>query len=171
MASRYFNWLVRRVSTREQAKKYSKLLEELDMIDFEYVGNLDLNRVADAVEMRAKYEQDNHLERVTRPVSCLEVFVALAIHCEDGVMGEWDKGDRTGDWFWIMMENSGLIRYDDRHYDEEMVLEIIDRIMKRKYNRDGSNGGLFYIPDISRDLRKTELWSQLMWYLNHYNIE
>lgn len=166
--TRYFKWLVRKVANGKQAREYSRLLEVLDSVDFIYIQDKDENRLADAIDNRAQYEYDNDIPRMEEPISLFEVLASLAIRCEEGIMGDWDKGDRTSKWFWIMINNSGLYIYNNKNFDKDEVRSIINRILTRKYNRDGSNGGLFYIPDTAKDLRKVDIWTQLMWWLTRY---
>ena len=58
-----------------------------------------------------------------------------------------------------MLENSGMLDPDADIFD------ICDGIIERAYSMDGK-GGLFYIPKCPKDLRKVELWHQMMLYLD-----
>lgn len=71
-------------------------------------------------------------------------------------------GDRTGVWFWDMIENLGLYEYTDDEYVEEDVDDILERFMELQYAPDGF-GGLFVITDAG-DIRGKDIW----WQLNRY---
>lgn len=171
MANNYLNWLVRKVCNKEQAKRYSRLFELLNDIEFIWVVDLDQNRVAHAIDMRCKYEIEHHLDKDYKPASVLEVLVCMAIRCEDCVMGDSDHDNRTDIWFWEMISNCGLNYYSNENYDEDAIIEIVNVFMYREYRRDGSNGGLFYIPGTNKDLRKYDIWMQMMWYLSRLEEE
>ena len=93
------------------------------------------------------------------------MMVALAIRCEEHIMGDQDIGDRTGLWFWGMIENLGLLSMTDTAFNKRRVDEIIDIFLNREYKRNGE-GGLFTVKNHRDDLRTVEIWYQLMWYLN-----
>lgn len=150
--------------------EYSKVFEALFDIEFYAIGKLtelDGNRMGDAIELRVNYERDNGYLRpvMLGPPTVLEVMVALAVRCEDCIMGNYDYGNRTGVWFWYMIESMGLIPYTDDCFNKDNVYAIIFRMLDRKYSEDG-RGGLFYIPDCRHDLRHVEIWYQMNWWLN-----
>ena len=99
-----------------------------------------------------------------RPCSVLEMMVALAIKIEEQIMDDPDIGNRTGLWFWKMIENLGLKNMRDAVIDTDYVEKIIFRFLDRNYQRDGS-GGLFIVHGHG-DLRNVEIWYQMLWYLN-----
>ena len=76
-------------------------------------------------------------------------------------------GDRTGQWFWDMVRNLGLMNMTDDRFDEGHVRKVIDIFLDRKYEPDGK-GGLFKIRHCRRDLREVEIWCQLNWYLDQF---
>lgn len=76
-------------------------------------------------------------------------------------------GDRTGQWFWDMVRNLGLMNMTDDRFDEGHVRKVIDTFLDRKYEPDGQ-GGLFKIRHCRRDLREVEIWCQLNWYLDQF---
>lgn len=73
-----------------------------------------------------------------RPCSVLEMMVALAIKIEEQIMDDPDIGNRTGLWFWKMIENLGLKTMRDAVIDTDYVEKIIFRFLDRNYQRDGS---------------------------------
>ena len=164
---KYLKYLADRVSDeRFNADNYTRLFRLLRETRFEALIELDENRIADAIEMRAEFEQANRCHhKIDDPISVLEIMVALAIRCEEGIMGNSEYGDRTSVWFWYMIKSLGLIEESDGNFDKCYCLDVIFTFIERKYGRDGE-GGLFYIPDCTEDLTKVEIWYQMNWWLN-----
>lgn len=96
----------------------------------------------------------------------LEALVALAQDCENEIMYDPDEGDRTGVWFWEMIENLGLDGLDDWCFDEDDFEYVVRRFLDRKYKADGQ-GGPFVIRGFRGDLRRVELWYQLNFYMKN----
>ena len=92
-------------------------------------------------------------------------MVALAIRCEKDIMDDPYKGDRTRQWFWRMIVSLGLNGMNDDYYDESTVDDILYRFLWRRYKKTGE-GGLFTIKNCEQDLRDTEIWIQMLWYLD-----
>ena len=95
----------------------------------------------------------------------LEMMLALAIRCEETIMDDPSKGDRTRQWFWGMINNLGLGAMTDNVFDRKEVKYIVDNFLNHKYERNGK-GGLFTVRNIKRDLRRVDIWCQLCWYLD-----
>ncbi len=151
---------------------YRKLLNYLFQTDFSYIIGLDGNRAEDGITLRYRFghemgysdpEISNKLD--DRQCSILEMLIALSIRCEDHIMEDADVGNRTGEWFWGMIDNLELDTMTDTMFDEEYVEEVIDRFLNREYAPDGE-GGLFTIRNCRYDLRGEEIWYQMMWYLD-----
>jgi hypothetical protein len=108
-------------------------------------------------------------EHFNEEVSVLEVLIALAYRCES-IMVDQDRNFPMRDWFWKMMENVGLIDYTDDEWSPFTVMEKVNIIIKRQYERNGK-GGLFPLKRTKEDQRKVELWYQMNYYLveNYYN--
>lgn len=169
--NKYHSWLCDKVKT-PRSVLYSKLLNKLDTIDYFYMFLEDSNRDADGIDLRYRFGYENNYEDSLiasyidiRPCSVLEMMVALALRCEESIMGDPDYGNRTGLWFWKMIENLGLSNMVDSVYNDIYVEKVIERFLNRKYDADGK-GGLVVIPNCAFDLRKVEIWYQMMWYLN-----
>lgn len=159
----YFEWLYDIVSRGRYDKdvSYRKLLSYLHSREFVYHVPRDKNRVMDGAELRRSFIGHDNSESC----SVLEMLVALAIRCENSIMNDPSKGDRTQQWFWLMVNNLGLGGMMDDLYDEKKASSIIDRFINREYSPNGK-GGLFYIKNCDKDLRDVEIWFQLCWYLN-----
>lgn len=170
---KYFKWMYKLVSDKQiKRSSYRKLLNCLHSIDFTYTIEMDGNRAEDGMDLRYRFGYINSLEEPIiasylddRPCSVLEMMIALAIRCEEQIMGDPDIGDRTGKWFWIMIENLGLIDLDDNHYDEDYAYKTINHFLEHDYESNG-NGGLFKLKSYHRDIRNVEIWYQMMWYLD-----
>ncbi len=106
------------------------------------------------------------------PCSFLEFLAALAFAIEDKLMYDPSEPDKTSEWFWEMMDNSGLSRYDDQYMMEgrtlayQMASATMDKVMNRRYGKNG-DGGLFPLKHPAADQRKVEIWYQA----NAYFIE
>lgn len=168
LKKRYFSYLKKFVcDDNHDGKNYTCIFRHLYNKEFYSVIEEDDNRIADAAEFRAEFERNNgYYEPVlNEPISVLEVMVALADRCEQSIMGNFEYGDRTSEWFWYMIESLGLLYFDDYNYDMYFVDEIIDKMLDREYEPDG-RGGLFYIEGFDGDLRNVEIWYQLNYWLN-----
>ena len=85
-------------------------------------------------------------------------------------MANSDFGDRSGVWFWAMVESLGLKGMTDRKFDLQYCKMVIERFLDRSYGANGE-GGLFHVDVVDEnlhfvDLRNYEIWYQAMWYLN-----
>lgn len=173
--SRYFNWMCQLVCTDKRNSRrlsYQKLLYFLHGIDFRYSIEMDGNREADGIDLRYRFGYENSYDDAViatylddRPCSVLEMMIALAIRCEEDIMGDPDIGNRTGKWFWLMIQNLGLDDMSDDIFNADYVSQIIDRFLDRQYERDGK-GGLFTVKHCKYDLREEEIWYQMCWYLD-----
>lgn len=171
--SLYFRWMCRLVcKDRPVGSSYQELLTYLNEV--EYIPNqpMDENRADDGMDLRYRFGYENSYEGPMiatflddRPCSMLEMMIALSIRCEENIMSNPEIGDRTGKWFWEMIDNLELLNMDDRRYNQNYVDFILERFLAGEYKRDG-RGGLFYIPFSERDLRKAEIWYQMCWYLD-----
>jgi hypothetical protein len=170
----YFDWMYNLVCGEKRFKKvsYRKLLSYLNKVDFNYIYEMDGNRAEDGMDLRYRFGYENdipdyeitaHLD--DRPCSILEMMVALSVRCEENIMDNPDIGDRTGKWFWGMIESLGLYSMDDSCFDRSKADKIIHCFLSRDYKMNGE-GGLFTIPNYRGDLRYVEIWYQAMWYLD-----
>lgn len=164
----YFAWLYQLVCGNRYSNhiSYKSLLTYLYDTDFRYSILRDENRAEDGLELRHRFEYEyDYYPDVNGPCSVLEMIVALAIRCEETIMDDPHIGNRTSQWFWVMITNLGLGSMNDSRFDGRVVKDIIERFLDREYEPDGS-GGLFKIQDCEYDLRDVEIWHQLCWYLD-----
>ena len=184
LKERYFNWLCNQVGDcyPHNGYPYQKLLRLLFTIEFTFLMPMDGDRYDDGVDLRYDFgyaisDADNSRMRSEdalsvmesfkgKPCSVLEMMVALAIKCE-GLMSDDDLGDRVGQWFWDMIVNLGLESMDDTNFNERYSRRVVDRFLRRQYEPNGK-GGLFYIDKCYYNLKHSEIWYQLQWYLERY---
>lgn len=166
----YFDWMCHIVCGGRFAREnsYRKLLAYLHEVEFVWMIPKDANRAEDGESLRWRFAYENHMHigrELDGPCSVLEMILALAIRCENDIMDDSSVGDRTGQWFWKMINNLGLSGMTDRRFDANYVEEVIDRFLHRDYEPDG-HGGLFVIHDCPYDLREVEIWTAMLWYLD-----
>lgn len=169
----YFEWMYQLVcDERDSEMSYRKLLYLLHDMDFNYTIPMDGNRAEDGTDLRYRFGYENAYDGPIiaaylddRPCSVLEMMVALAIRCEEHIMCDPDIGDRTGQWFWNMIDNLGLGDMDDEEFDKNYAERVIQKFLNREYKRNGE-GGLFTVKHYRKDLRLVEIWYQMCWYLD-----
>lgn len=169
----YFEWLYH-ICNKQYCQNiaYRKLFFRLHEIDFTYTIPLDGNRADDGINLRYTFGNEKAYAAPViaaclddRPCSVLEMLIALAIRCEVQIMDDPDVGDRTGLWFWTMVDNLGLSSMTDAGFNRDYVDKAIHKFLNREYGRNGE-GGLFLIKHCRRDLRTVEIWYQMCWYLD-----
>ena len=171
----YLDWLVDLVcaDNYSDSSSFVKLLHFLHDVEFTCRLRGDMDRIYDGVNLRHRYAlssayYDYHtIEDILTgpPCSVLEMMIALAIRCEETIMDDTRYGDRTKQWFWKMIVNLDLGHMTDELFDRYEAEDIITKFLNRKYEPDG-RGGLFRIKNIDADLRKVNIWTQMMWYLD-----
>lgn len=170
----YFTWLYNVVckGRAHENTSYKKLFTFLHDVEFTFSIRNDINRAKDGINLRYRFAMLNDDDSIydildDGPCSVLEMMVALAIRCEETIMDDPRYGDRTGQWFWEMMNNLGIGNMFDERFDLEFVEDKIITFLNRQYTSEGK-GGLFYIRGCQDDLRDVEIWSQLCWYLDKF---
>lgn len=170
----YFDWMYQIVCDDRYSRhlSYRKLLGYLFDREFVYTIPMDGNRAEDGIALRYSfgYEKSYHDAVIAsmldiRPCSILEMMVALSLRCEEHIMSDPDIGNRTGQWFWNMINNLGLGTMNDERFDLQQVEDVITRWLNHEYAPDGK-GGLFTVHHTRQDLRSVEIWYQMNWYLN-----
>ena len=168
---KYFNWIYKLVCDDDYLS-YKKLLLSLYNIEFTYEYILDGNRAKDGISFRYRFGYENGYtnEEIStyldnKPCSVLEMMIALSFRIEEEIMINSKYGNRTGQWFWNMIVNLGLGKMDDNNFNEQYVYNVIQDFLHHQYSRDG-HGSLIVIPNSQDDLRKVEIWTAFMRYLN-----
>lgn len=163
-AKPYFDWLMDDVVGVDN-DGYSKLYHAMNAIRYTYRIAMDANREGDALELRGDYEYYNHVHCDApfqgNTASFLEFLIGVIIRVDN------DLGLRLtrAEWMHRFITAMDLQAYTDSYFEavgdaSEPVRLLIDRTMKRKYNADGSNGGLFVVKGCDKDLRRMQLFDQ-----------
>lgn len=167
----YFRWLYGIVCS-EKGESYRKLLQYLQDVEFVPIVPMDENRVGDGLDLRNRFCREKRVSYKDmaeclgdRPCSVLEMMIALACRCEESIMHDPDYGDRTPYWFWCMIDSLGVSDMSDNNFRPIELGHIMYIFLNRMYERNGE-GGLFTIHDNSKDMRKTDIWYQMNYYLN-----
>jgi len=172
----YFEWLCEKIHVDQGDRSYWILMKDLHSKIFIPFVPHDENRAFDGLELREDYMRDiwyPKYEEVEGDCTVLEMLVGLAKRIDFETTDPYtnDTSDKTVYWFWEMIDNLGLIKFDDDSYVElggfHYVTKIIDSFVKRKYRRNGC-GGLFPLEKSNKDQRKIEIWYQMSAYLNEH---
>ena len=170
----YFEWMIRLVYGEKYSRKKSwrKLFRLLHETEFIYILKMDANRADDGCDLRYRFAWESNVDSQEvygclehQPCSVLEMMVALSHRCEEHITDDPENGNRTGKWFFEMVESLGLSGMDDEHFDKISAADILVRFMRREYLPSG-RGGLFTIEDPGCDMRSIEIWYQMMRHLN-----
>lgn len=183
----YLKWLTSQVwinYRHNSPTKYDDLMQMLWEKPFVWTVAKDDNRVEDALEQRylfltdeelridfnlmhKKFGDSGMLHSVAdfRKQECrvLEVIVALAKRlC-------FAEGSDTGWWAWRLIVNLDLHKMRDpiTPAKRRRVDDILDTLIWRTYERDGS-GGFFPLAYPQSDQRKVEIWYQMSAYLAEF---
>lgn len=175
---KYYQWLWETYLDDGKHHYYSRLLEKLFEREYYWALGYDQNREDDGLELRWLFESshefvDDEGKEFEKwdgetPCSVLEMLCALSKRVEDyitcPVRGEPDYSR----WFWTMLENCGLLTFNDDDWDEEKVDQIISFVLDRKYSKDGV-GGFWPLKNPRKDQRKVDLWYQANYYIGERN--
>lgn len=164
----YFDWLRKRVSVTNNPnpkRRYHLLLEQLINIPYRWSIPNDDNRASDGLDLRLSFSSEEGVDHryISWDVSVLEVLIAL---CE---RMSFDTDEGVDVWFWTLMENLDLRRFNDEVYEDYIdtpssVQERVDTFLDRAYLPNGM-GGLFPLEDPEEDQREIEIWYQMSAYL------
>ncbi len=168
---KYFEWMCDYICEGRYGgpNSYRKLLRYLHDVEFTYSIPKDANRAADGIDLRYRFAYDTGMAcadtYLEGPCSVFEMILALAIRCEENIMDDPRKGDRTGQWFWHMINNLGLGYMIDNRFDISEAEDIVARFLDREYEPDG-RGGLFTVRYCDCDMRDEEIWTQMCYFLD-----
>lgn len=174
LVNEYFEWMYSLVVNDRYFKhlSYRKLLYFLHDVDFTYSIPLDGNRESDGINLRYRFGSEHGYDDSMiasylddRPCSVFEMMVALSIRCEETIMDDPQIGNRTGQWFWNMIVSMGLGHMSNDNFNPLEAGHIVNRFLTRNYKRNGE-GGLFTLDNCPFDMRSTEIWNQMCWYLD-----
>lgn len=167
----YLRWLCGIIGADRTGVEYWQLLQRLHNMEFRWSILRDESRAEDGAKLRTKFKEDTHSpyrEDFSRPASVLEVIIGLAVRMEYQ-LGSNTTPDRTAEWFWEMIGNLGLARFDDEEYylanGRNYITDVINNWLDKNYGPDGF-GGLFPLYSEEKDQRKVDLAYQMGAYLN-----
>lgn len=159
----YFNWLLEKVGVLHgEYENYSLLVQYLYSREYEYLIAMDSNRASGGLALRSLYADQAgvYLEDVKDgPCTVMEVLVSLAVH-----MNEY-AGLEVKECFWEMVDNLGLMAYDDLSYSDVAVKKIIDVWLYRQFDENGYGSPFPFVDKSQGDARSIELWNQMHKYL------
>lgn len=168
-ANSYRNWLEDLVDGHRHRILFDVLY------DTEYVWWIerDEDRASDGVHLRERFEYESGLRCPEGwddwPCSFLEFIIAMAFIMEESLLYT-PNGCQVSTWFWTMMDNAGLSRFDDATMMSEAasasmeVEAIVTGILDREYGYDGS-GGFFPLENPPVDTRNLTYWEQMNLYV------
>lgn len=163
----YIYWLRKRAGIDE----YVDLSMSIAAIPFRSGIMMDRNRIMDGEQLRTIYSDftGRRLNSDIRGCSVLEFLVALADRVND-VLATIPVNEA----FHMFMDNMDISRCTDdwflRQRDPECYIQDrCDVMMDRIYEPDGSNGGLFIVHG-PKDIRPSEWWWQMQYWLNEQHI-
>lgn len=165
----YTNWLIGHIEGFKKGElnytyEHSQMLIKLLYTPFDIIKmKRDEDRIKDGLYLRECYISEFKTEKeeaFENDCSVLEVLVALAIRMENDILSSAKYGPRAHVWFWMMIQTMHLDDVKNEDFDEEKVVKIVVKMMERKYEKDG-NGGLFFIPECQKDMRKIDIWHQM----------
>ena len=167
LLSGYHDWMLDKIEANlPEHRKYKSLLSQMDDLPFIVVDIRDENRALDGKILRLEFLEDEGLDESylwREEPTILEVLVALSIRIEREITGEVGN-DHLDRWFWIMISNLGLDKFDDEAYDKKKVTKILDNFVNRKYERNGKFC-LFPLKKTDIDEKGIDLWYQMQLYL------
>lgn len=165
---RYFHWLYALIAdpdSRDPSETHYLLCERLYKMPFVWSIRNDENRAADGLELRNEYLDDTN-DRVPSDwfdleCSIFEMMISIARRAS------FQAGGVPDVWFWTMLDNIELVKYNDERYHsaiDDSITEALHRVMNRNYEKSG-RGGFFPLRRPGRDQRRVELWYQMSAYL------
>lgn len=170
MTSEYVNWLIGFVCSGSQRDLYHSLFNSLMDYEFYPIVDHDSNRCTDGLLLRDQFAELNNIPAhfwegtLANTCSVLEMMVALAISWDRDLMYDPLVGNRTGKWFWEMLNNMGIAEETDLDFNYDYVDECLRALVERNFSYDGV-GGLFPLHEPPCDQRTCELWYQLNYYV------
>lgn len=180
LPSGWVKWLLLQV---DYEKRYAyglhihQVMDALSNISFEPMIQEDVGEVQNVLTMRGYWLEDQGLLDDSAKVygyfgdvTILEILACLAMRMEE-IMLDASYGDRTGQWFFTMLHNLGLL--DERFRDENLkgkkntyILHIVYEQVRGFLTRDTVGTYPFNLPNREEE-RHMSLWMQANAYLNY----
>lgn len=159
----YFSWLYSQIELVDD-RSYSNLLEQFFLTQFEWFVPNDDNRAKDGVDLRKRFifERSNgrpDKDWMAQGCSFLEMLIALSTRLSFNMDVSQEHA------FWHMVRSLGFDESysDDYVFNEEDVDRVLQRVIWRSYESDGT-GGIFPLHNPRHDQREVELIYQMYSY-------
>lgn len=177
----YFNWLCDIVHIDQIDRSYQLLASELHRTPFIAIVEHDENRGYDGIELRDEFVREERImpdeNELNGECTVFEMLIALARRMDFITSDPYDfsdTSDKTAYWFWEMIDNLGLMDFDDDSYvrleGNTCVGWAIDSLLRRDYDVDG-DGGLFPLQYPTEDQRNVEIWYQMNAYMYEHDMK
>lgn len=156
----YFDWLCSRVAPIG----YSQVMAKLAETNYIWQFDLDKNRAMAGLNLRIEFSEEAGIYQsdvAEGPCSCLEMMIALA-----GNMVDQSGAENERVFFQDFLSNMGLMKFDDRHYNDVKVTQAIKRWLDRRYDPDGVGNILITHQNI--DMRRLDTWQQMAVFINEF---
>ena len=130
----------------------------------------DDNREEDGYDLRNEYNIPSEFSVEMKEAffahwcSVFEMLIGLAIRVDDEFIGD-PADEHPEDFFIEMLENLGLTKFVGRRYREQDVINIVQKWLERRFDKDG-RGSPFPVRHDHRDQRKIEIWDQMNSYIS-----
>lgn len=172
LAEDYLHWLEPQLRDEHgnPGKTYWELLNIMFETEFVYVIDMDDNRLADAMELRAEFAKKIRASRAMMlslgPCSFLEVLIGLSRRLE------FAAGGSAPGWAWHLLDNLELRRMSDplSRAKQNRVRNILETAIRREYSPDGQ-GGFFPLAFAEEDQTTVELWYQMHAFIEELHPE
>lgn len=157
-----------------ELNKYSKLFTKLAEMEFVWLHPRDENRAKDGLKLRREFTNETDLDLdsssgILPKCTVFEMLAGLARRCEDQLMHNLSYGNRTSEWFFIMIDNLGLSGFTNKNWDSDTdddIFNAVHTFLYRKYKINGFGGGLFPIKKRGVNQKTEEIWKQMMTFLS-----
>lgn len=166
----YLRWLYSLVAdskAEDRSQTYWTLLKQLFTTEYLWFVEHDGDRAEDGIALRREFlaeqaidPQDVDPDWIGLECSILELMVGLSRRLE------FQAGGQPHYWFWRLVENIGLLKYNDavRRYPRLFIDGVLHSLIFRQYTASGL-GGLFPLCEPKQDQRNVDLWYQLSAYV------
>lgn len=156
----YLDWIYDQIGLQQENVYHYHLIRQLHTIEFIMLVPNDDNRIKDGLILRKEFVNSRgrmiEVEQHWYEMGCsvLEMLLGVSRHLS------FQENGPVGDWFWHLMDNLGLSRYHDGRWNGRRIQTIVEDLVWRRYNADGS-GGLFPLKHPREDQTLVEIWYQM----------
>ncbi len=164
----YLDFLEPRVGVDTSSQgAYWDILNIMFAKEFVWLVPNDDNRIVDGLDIRAEWEWFDNVGQVVDlgPCSFLEVLIGISRRMAF-ITDESAEG-----WGWQLLTNLRLDKMRDplSQYKVRKAHDILDVVIWRNYNSDGS-GGFFPLMRPKNNQREIELWYQMSEYFEELEL-